>query len=411
MMAPRSPPPPCFHCSFSFPSSSIAVFLFLAVLLLSICRSTSADDQQQQQQQELLVPGFYHSTCPQLQDIVQAGVEKAVENETRMAASLLRLHFHDCFVNGCDGSVLLDDTPTFTGEKNAVPNKNSIRGFEVIDQIKARVESECPGLVSCADIIAIAARDSVVLAGGPSWEVLLGRRDSLTASQAAANASIPSPALDVPALTKSFQNVGLTLQDMITLSGSHTIGQAHCFTFTQRLYNQSGNFQADPSMDSQFLLALKQLCPQGNPNPNTLASLDLSDPTVFNNHYFDNLMRGEGLLNSDQVLFTTTGITQEFVELFSKDQHAFFANFAISMVKMGNIKPLTGSEGEIRRDCRVVNPNHDISPSSPVPVPPETALPPPPPPPQDTGDLAAPPPPQFPEDPSFQFPPFPPFPF
>lgn len=65
---------------------------------------------------------------------------------------------------GCDGSVLLDDTSNFTGEKNATPNKDSLRGFEVVDEIKAAVEKACPShVVSCADILAIAARDSVAI--------------------------------------------------------------------------------------------------------------------------------------------------------------------------------------------------------------------------------------------------------
>lgn len=56
------------------------------------------------------------------------------------------------------------DTPTliFKGEKTAGPNINSIRGFEVIDQIKAALNAACYGnVVSCADILAVAARDSV----------------------------------------------------------------------------------------------------------------------------------------------------------------------------------------------------------------------------------------------------------
>ena len=62
---------------------------------------------------------------------------------------------------GCDGSVLLDDNATFTGEKTAVPNGGSLRGFEVVDLIKAKLEEACPGVVSCADILALAAQYAV----------------------------------------------------------------------------------------------------------------------------------------------------------------------------------------------------------------------------------------------------------
>jgi peroxidase len=58
--------------------------------------------------------------------------------------------------------VLLDDTSTLTGEKTAGPNVGSLRGYDVIDTIKSQIESLCPGVVSCADILAVAARDSVV---------------------------------------------------------------------------------------------------------------------------------------------------------------------------------------------------------------------------------------------------------
>ena len=68
-----------------------------------------------------------------------------------------------CPEQGCDASVLLDDDDSagFTGEKTAGPNANSIRGFELIDAIKTQLESICPGVVSCADILAVSARDSV----------------------------------------------------------------------------------------------------------------------------------------------------------------------------------------------------------------------------------------------------------
>ncbi|GMY21125.1 peroxidase 59-like isoform X1 [Fagus crenata] len=121
-----------------------------------------------------LTPKFYGKTCPNLFTVVKNEVQKAFDKENRMAASLLRLHFHDCFVNGCDGSILLD---ALDGEKISTSNNNSARGYEVVDDIKSTIERECPGVVSCADILAIVARDSMVITRGPSWTVLLGRRD------------------------------------------------------------------------------------------------------------------------------------------------------------------------------------------------------------------------------------------
>ncbi|CBI22008.3 unnamed protein product, partial [Vitis vinifera] len=142
---------------------------------------------------------------------------QAVIREPRMGASILRLFFHDCFVNGCDASILLDDTATFTGEKNALPNQNSVRGFEVIDTIKTRVEAACKATVSCADILALAARDGVVLLGGPSWTVPLGRRDARTANQSAANNDLPAPFANLSALISGFAAKGLNADDMTAL--------------------------------------------------------------------------------------------------------------------------------------------------------------------------------------------------
>lgn len=73
-------------------------------------------------------------------------------------------------LQGCDGSILLDDSATITGEKSAGPNANSARGFDVIDTIKSKVEAACSGVVSCADILAVAARDSVVEVTSPLFE-------------------------------------------------------------------------------------------------------------------------------------------------------------------------------------------------------------------------------------------------
>jgi peroxidase len=70
-------------------------------------------------------------------------------------------------VQGCDGSVLIDSP----SEKDAIPNL-TIHGFEVIDSAKAAVEKACPGIVSCADILALAAQISVEIVSNPLTRVL-----------------------------------------------------------------------------------------------------------------------------------------------------------------------------------------------------------------------------------------------
>jgi peroxidase len=66
-------------------------------------------------------------------------------------------------LQGCDASILLNDSATIESEKEAPANNNSVRGFGVVDDIKAALESACPDTVSCADILAIAAEESVSL--------------------------------------------------------------------------------------------------------------------------------------------------------------------------------------------------------------------------------------------------------
>lgn len=106
-----------------------------------------------------LTEGFYSLACPLAESIVRTTMTAYFAIQPNIAPGLLKLHFSDCFVEGCDGSVLISGPNT---ERTADVNLN-LRGFEVIEDIKRQLEDLCPGVVSCADIVALAARDAVVL--------------------------------------------------------------------------------------------------------------------------------------------------------------------------------------------------------------------------------------------------------
>ncbi|MED6108243.1 hypothetical protein PIB30_021861 [Stylosanthes scabra] len=255
---------------------------------------------------------------------------------------------------GCDGSVLLDDTELLKGEKTAGPNLNSLRGFEVVDEIKEAVDNACHGsVVSCADILAIAARDSIAILGGKQYwyQVLLGRRDARTASLDDANKSLPPPFSNFSMLLQFFQPHGLDLKDLVALSGGHTVGFAKCSSFKDRIYN-------DTNIDPYFATTLRNSCPRiisTNGDNNLLAPLDAT-PGIGDTNYYTALLNKRGLLHSDQELYKGDGgESDELVKLYSSNRNAFAKDFGYSMVKMGNIKPLTGYEGEIRFNCRKVN--------------------------------------------------------
>ncbi|WVZ57900.1 hypothetical protein U9M48_008235 [Paspalum notatum var. saurae] len=305
-----------------------------------------------------LTADYYDCTCPDAYNIVKQVLIEAHESDVRIYASLTRLHFHDCFVQGCDGSVLLDGVPgVINSEKGAPPNNNSARGFPVVDKAKAALEEACPGVVSCADILALAAEISVELSGGPKWAVLLGRLDSLNANFTGAS-NLPSPFDNLTVLEQKFKAVGLNNVDLVALSGAHTFGRVQCQFVTARLYNFSGTNQPDPTLNSAYRAFLSQRCPQ-NGNGSVLNDLDPTTPNVFDKNYYTNLEANRGFLNSDQELKSSPqaqGVTAPIVDQFATSQDVFFKNFAQSMINMGNIQPKTDpSEGEIRCNCRKVN--------------------------------------------------------
>jgi len=124
----------------------------------------------------------------------------------------------------------------------------------------------------------------------------------------------------------------ISTANYISASGAHTFGKVQC----------------------QFT---RENCTAGQPQ-GALENLDQVTPNRFDNKYYGNLLHGQAQLPSDQVMLSdpaAEATTAPIVHRFASNQKDFFKNFAASMVKMGNIAPLTGNDGEIRKNCRRIN--------------------------------------------------------
>ncbi|KAL1820168.1 hypothetical protein ACET3Z_015037 [Daucus carota] len=294
---------------------------------------------------------FYDTSCPDLEATVRKQLEEEFTQDIGQAAGLLRLHFHDCFVQGCDASVLLDGSASGPGdtEQDAPPNLTlRAKAFEIVDKLRGLVHELCGAVVSCADIVALSARDSIVLSGGPDYKVPLGRRDGLSfATRNDTLANLPPPFANASTILSALANKSLDATDTVALSGAHTIGKAHCSSFTDRLYPQ------DPTMDETFASDLIGICPENSTVDGT-TDQDFRSPDDFDNKYYVNLVNRQGLFTSDQDLFTDS-TTSDIVTSFANNQTLFFEKFVIAMLKMGQMGVVTGTDGEIRTNCSAKN--------------------------------------------------------
>ncbi|KAL2474009.1 DDB1- and CUL4-associated factor 4 [Forsythia ovata] len=223
-----------------------------------------------------------------------ARLKNGLKRTTHLLPALMRLHFHDCSVRGCDASILLNHKG---GERIANASK-SLRGFEVIDDIKAEVEKKCPKIVSCADILTAAARDATVAAGGPFWMVPYGRKDGRVSVAHEADL-VPMGHDKITDLIEFFQSKGLNVLDLVVLSGAHTIGRSTCGSLQNRLFNYKGTGKADPSINHKYLNFLRRKCRWAS----EYVELDAVTPKAFDVQYYKNLEKKMGLLSTDQMLY------------------------------------------------------------------------------------------------------------
>ncbi|KAK9229099.1 hypothetical protein WN944_022056 [Citrus x changshan-huyou] len=379
---------------------------------------------------------FYRDSCPQAEGTIRAMVRYLHKSRSDVAPALLRLVFHDCFIEGCDASILLDDAEGVDSEKKSPPNE-SLKGYDVINIIKEELEEICPGVVSCADILALAAREGVVLAGGPFYPLYTGRKDSRLAFADIATLELPSPNADLSETLASFASRGFDLRETVTLLGAHSIGVIHCKFFNNRLHNFGRSNEPDPSLDPDFLNLLRSKCrnisstsptpsppyvdspsssaapsadfdgsvssssapspnfdgsfsssaapsPNFNGSPKSTTALSPafdaspSSPTAsifsleallastfdepginvtydghqggFGTVYYRSLLQNRGVLYADQQLMAgeETGI---WVRAYASDVSLFRRDFALAMMKLSNLRVLTGPMGQIRLNC------------------------------------------------------------
>ncbi|KAK1404484.1 Peroxidase [Heracleum sosnowskyi] len=321
---------------------------FLTLFLITLLFPSPTLSQQ-------LSTSYYQHTCPKFSDIMEQTTTNKQINSPTTAAATLRLFFHDCFVEGCDASVLISSTHFSKAERDADINLSLPGdGFDVVIRAKTALELSCPGIVSCSDILAVATRNLVTMMGGPYYDVKLGRRDGLISLASRVGRLLPTPTMSVTETINLFKSRGFSVQEMVALTGAHTIGFSHCKEFSSDIYNYSTNMQSDPSYNPRFAAGLRNACNDYHKNPTLSVFNDVMSPNKFDNMYFQNLPKGLGILKSDRLLVSDPR-TRPFAQLYARDQNAFFKAFTAAMEKLSLYGIKTGRSGQIRRRCDEFN--------------------------------------------------------
>ncbi|XP_076947067.1 peroxidase 21-like [Bidens hawaiensis] len=294
---------------------------------------------------------YYSESCPNAEEIVKQEVISLYHKHGNTAVSWIRTLFHDCMVKSCDASILLESINGIQSEKKSTRNMG-MRNFKYINTIKDALEKSCPMTVSCADIVALSARDGVVLLGGPHIDIKTGRKDSKESHFAEIDELLPNHNDSMTYVLTRFQSVGIDVEGTVALLGAHSVGRVHCVNIVDRLYPT-----VDPTLDPDHAEYLKRRCPNPNPDPNAVeySRNDLQTPMTLDNMYYKNIMN-KGLLIVDQQLVSSAA-TSSFVENMAADNDYFHQQFSKALLILSENNPLSEDEGEIRRDCRFVNSN------------------------------------------------------
>ncbi|XP_068639746.1 L-ascorbate peroxidase 3-like [Aristolochia californica] len=214
----------------------------------------------------------------------------------KCAPIMLRLAWHDA------GTY---DVHTKTGGPNgSIRNEEEIKhgannGLDIALKFCEQLKAKHPK-ITYADLYQLAGVVAVEVTGGPTIDFVPGRKDSLASPR---EGRLPDAKQGAQHLRDIFYRMGLTDNDIIALSGAHTLGRAH------------------PERS-------------GFDGPWT------RDPLKFDNSYFEELLKGEseGLLKlpTDKVLVEDP-VFRPYVELYAKDEDAFFRDYAEAHKKLSEL--------------------------------------------------------------------------
>ncbi|KAL4202057.1 hypothetical protein AMTRI_Chr02g219100 [Amborella trichopoda] len=300
-----------------------------------------------------LLMNFYTDSCPQAEHVIREQVKLLYKRHKNTAFSWLRNIFHDCAVQSCDASLLLDSTRRSLSEKET-DRSFGLRNFRYLDTIKEAVERECPGVVSCADILVLSARDGIVALGGPYIPLKTGRRDGRRSRAEVLEEYLPDHNESISGVLAKFEAIGIDTPGVVALLGAHSVGRTHCVKLVHRLYPE-----VDPALNPDHVEHMLHKCPDPIPNPKAVQYVrnDRGTPMILDNNYYRNVMEGKGLLQVDHQLYEDKR-TRFFVKKMAKSQDYFFKEFARAITILSENNPLTGTKGEIRAVCNVANKHH-----------------------------------------------------
>lgn len=253
---------------------------------------------------------------------------------------------------------MLDYSPTGDKvEKSSMFNGQLLKGADIIDDIKSKLEEQCPGAVSCSDTLAFSVNEGMAIAGLPRRAALGGRRDSIySLASVAEDNNLPMPNWPLEKMVELFTRKGFTIEEMVILLGAHSVGSAHCDVFMERIYNFANTRKPDATLPTPVVNELQQICQNpGTPQfRNPPVNFD-ETPTVLDNLFYKNMItRNKTLLITDAHLLNDPR-TIPVVQQMAGDEGLWQKRFAEVMVKLSSLNVSTGTDGEVRKTCRSTN--------------------------------------------------------